>query len=206
MMKKRILSLAFVAVAATAFAQSTTTSTAGKVGINTDAPKETLEVSGTMKVVDLPTAGANKIYNGAATKTGTFTPTKQVVADANGVFGTQDLEKTWFYMPSIVLPLASADVTGHPYSTEISNTGSAFTIDLHEIYKKQFTPTNMVSTASATSPKVYAKNEVDIFVVYYDNKVFENVSFDANKNLKYTVKTDAPVTEHTYINVVFRVK
>lgn len=203
-MKKRILSLAFVAVAATVFAQSTTPT--GKVGVNTDAPKETLEVSGTMKVADLPTAGVNKIYNGAATKTGTFTPTKQVVADANGVFGTQDLEKTWFYMPSIVLPLASADVTGHPYSTEISNTGSAFTIDLHEIYKKQFTPTNMVSTASATSPKVYAKNEVDIFVVYYDTKVFENVSFDANKNLKYTVKAGAVATEHTYINVVFRVK
>lgn len=210
MMKKRILSLAFVAVAATAFAQSTTTSTAGKVGINTDAPKETLEVSGTMKVVDLPTAGANKIYNGAATKTGTFTPTKQVVADANGVLGAREFEKKWFYMPSIVLPLTAADITSHPYVaniTKVAEQAEAVTVslDLYEIYKKQF-GTPAYKTTSTETLKLYTKDELDFFVIYYDNKVFENVQFTADKKLQYTVTAAANVTEHTFMNIVFKVK
>lgn len=210
MMKKRILSLAFVAVAATAFAQSTTTSTAGKVGINTDAPKETLEVSGTMKVVDLPTAGANKIYNGAATKTGTFTPTKQVVADANGVLGAREFEKKWFYMPSIVLPLTAADITSHPYVaniTKVAEQAEAVTVslDLYEIYKKQF-GTPAYKTASTETLKLYTKDELEFFVIYYDDKVFENVQFTADKKLQYTVTAAAAVTEHTFMNIVFKVK
>lgn len=207
-MKKRILSLAFVAVAATAFAQSTTPT--GKVGINTDAPKETLEVSGTMKVADLPTAGTNKIYNGAATKTGAFTPTKQVVADANGVLGAREFEKKWFYMPSIVLPLTAADITSHPYSaniTKVAEQAEAVTVslDLYEIYKKQF-GTPAYKTASTETLKLYTKDELDFFVIYYDNKVFENVRFTADKKLQYTVTAAAAVTEHTFMNIVFKVK
>lgn len=207
-MKKRILSLAFVAVAATAFAQSTTPT--GKVGVNTDAPKETLEVSGTMKVADLPTAGANKIYNGADTKTGTFTPTKQVVADADGVLGARELEKNWFYMPSIVLPLTAADITSHPYSANITKVAEAaeavtVSLDLYEIYKKQF-GTPAYKTASTETLKLYTKDELEFFVIYYDNKVFENVQFTADKKLQYTVTAAAAVTEHTFMNIVFKVK
>lgn len=208
MMKKRILSLAFVAVAITAFAQSTTPT--GKVGVNTDAPKETLEVSGTMKVADLPTVGANKIYNGADTKTGTFTPTKQVVADANGVLGARELEKNWFYMPSIVLPLTAADITSHPYSANITKIAEAveavtISVDLYEIYKKQF-DTPSFKTSTAETLKVYAKDELEFFVTYYDKNVFSNVRFTADKKLEYTITADADVTEHTFMNIVFKVK
>ena len=60
----------------------------GKVGINTNSPKETLDVNGTLKVGDLPTNGtANAIYNGGKNKSTTFTATNMVVADANGVLG-----------------------------------------------------------------------------------------------------------------------
>ena len=64
----------------------------GKVGINTNSPKETLDVNGTLKVGDLPTNGtANAIYNGGKKKSTTFTATNMVVADANGVLGKTNI-------------------------------------------------------------------------------------------------------------------
>ena len=63
------------------------------VGTSTTAPTEILDVNGTARVRNLPANGAaNAIYtqsNGAAsaTQNQTFTATKTVVADANGVLG-----------------------------------------------------------------------------------------------------------------------
>lgn len=63
----------------------------GKVGINTEMPQETLEIKGTLRVTELPTSGG-KIYGSttATVRNTNFTPTKMVVANANGVLGTQD--------------------------------------------------------------------------------------------------------------------
>ncbi|MDO5616913.1 MAG: hypothetical protein Q4G16_12025 [Cruoricaptor ignavus] len=69
-----------------------TASATKKVGVatnNTTPATETFHVNGTTRITDLPTNGtANAIYNGADTKTTTFTATRTVVADANGVLGT----------------------------------------------------------------------------------------------------------------------
>lgn len=64
----------------------------GKVGINTDAPTEILDVEGTLRVRDLPAEGGN-IYNSttSTTKTATFTPKYNIVADANGVLGKEEV-------------------------------------------------------------------------------------------------------------------
>lgn len=60
----------------------------GKVGINTTTPQEILDINGTARVRDLPIDGAtNALYNGAATKTTTFTATAPVLIDANGNLG-----------------------------------------------------------------------------------------------------------------------
>lgn len=59
----------------------------GKVGINTESPKETLEVKGTLRVDNLPQSGTGKIYNGADEANTTFTGVNTVVADANGNLG-----------------------------------------------------------------------------------------------------------------------
>lgn len=91
----------------------------GKVGINTETPKETLQVNGTLQVT-LPEKGsANSIYeNASATeRKGTFTPTKMVVADANGVLGQQDIpalvnadkDKKPFYYIEFELSNVSSD-------------------------------------------------------------------------------------------------
>lgn len=86
-MMKTTLSCGMLLLAAVYFNAQTT----GKVGINTNAPKETLEVNGTLKVDTLPTNGANNaIYNGQNAKNATFTATKTLVADNNGTIGVID--------------------------------------------------------------------------------------------------------------------
>ena len=84
---KTTLSCGMLLLAAAYFNAQTT----GKVGINTNAPKETLEVNGTLKVGTLPANGAKKaIYNGQNTKNTDFTATKTLVADNNGTIGVID--------------------------------------------------------------------------------------------------------------------
>lgn len=87
-MMKTTLSCGMLLLAAVYFNAQTT----GKVGINTNTPKETLEVNGTLKIDTLPTNGAsNAIYNGNNAKNATFTATHMVVADTNGVLGKHSL-------------------------------------------------------------------------------------------------------------------
>ena len=86
-MMKTTLSCGMLLLAAAYFNAQTT----GKVGINTNAPKETLEVNGTLKIGTLPANGAKKaIYNGQNTKNTDFTATKTLVADNNGTIGVID--------------------------------------------------------------------------------------------------------------------
>ena len=87
-MMKTTLSCGMLLLAAVYFNAQTT----GKVGINTNAPTETLEVNGTLKVDTLPTNGANNaIYNGQNTQNATFTATHMIVSDKNGVLGKHSL-------------------------------------------------------------------------------------------------------------------
>lgn len=87
-MMKTTLSCGMLLLAAAYFNAQTT----GKVGINTNAPKETLEVNGTLKIDTLPTNGANNaIYNGQNTQNATFTATHMIVSDENGVLGKHSL-------------------------------------------------------------------------------------------------------------------
>lgn len=69
----------------------------GKVGINTENPTQNLEVNGTFRVVNLPENNTpNAIYNTdkSSQKDKTFTSSKMVVVDENGVFGQQDIPNT----------------------------------------------------------------------------------------------------------------
>lgn len=94
---KRILTTLMVLGAFLAKAQN------GKVGINTETPKETLHINGTLQVSNLPENGAtNSIYTdaNASSRTGTFTPTKMVVADVNGVLGVQDIPTSSSTIPT----------------------------------------------------------------------------------------------------------
>lgn len=63
----------------------------GKVGISTETPTESLDVKGTIRVRELPLKDEpNSIYNGDSNKATTFTPTRTIVSDNNGVLGYID--------------------------------------------------------------------------------------------------------------------
>jgi len=87
-MKKIVLTAFAVSLSVVAYAQS------GKVGINTPTPSETLDVNGTERVRTLPQNGvSNAIYTKpdgttSPNKDQTFTATKALVADDNGVIGS----------------------------------------------------------------------------------------------------------------------
>ncbi|MGV4477754.1 hypothetical protein ACQ1PV_01055 [Ornithobacterium rhinotracheale] len=87
-MKKSLLFLSVV-LGSMAFAQKST----GKVGVNTNTPTETLQVQGTARVTKLPAKGESVSTGRSGNyRAGVpFTPTKMVVADANGVLGTAEL-------------------------------------------------------------------------------------------------------------------
>ncbi|MDO4763607.1 MAG: hypothetical protein Q4A00_04430 [Flavobacteriaceae bacterium] len=87
-MKKGFIFLGLVS-ATIAYSQT------GSVGINTEKPTETLQVEGTLRVTELPLQN-EMIYtksDGTASeqKDQTYTPSKMVVVDANGVFGKADI-------------------------------------------------------------------------------------------------------------------
>lgn len=75
----------------------------GKVGINTESPKETLEIQGTLRVDNLPKSETGKIYNGADVANTTFTGVNTVVSDANGNIG---------YLPMLPIFTAIKGVDG----------------------------------------------------------------------------------------------
>lgn len=87
--KKKMKKYIFSIIAVTVFSLLSF----GQVGVNTQEPTEILDVNGTMRVRDLPENGeTNAIYtqpNGerSENKDQTFTATRTVVADNNGVLG-----------------------------------------------------------------------------------------------------------------------
>ncbi|SHI29761.1 hypothetical protein SAMN05443429_10173 [Cruoricaptor ignavus] len=93
---KIIASIFHLVLFSAAFGQQYT----GKVGINTEEPKEIFDVNGTMRVRELPNRNGGKIYNGNDTKQTDFIPTKTVIADTNGVLGTAER----FYDPAKIFP------------------------------------------------------------------------------------------------------
>ena len=90
-MKNKVLSSLFILCCAFGYSQ-----TNNKLGVNVKAPTESLDVNGTTRLRDLPVSGA---LNAITTKTDgspstakdqTYSATKTVVVDENGVVGTID--------------------------------------------------------------------------------------------------------------------
>ena len=191
---KMIKKLLLLGLAVLPLALSAQTAHNERVGVQTKTPTEQLDVKGTVRVETLPkkgdaiTTGANGAYNNQST----FTPNRVVIADANGVLGSKFAAwPLFFYMPSCIMP---TDQTA-------------------ELYKNQFsipaTPAagavTLVSSPSAGNLPVEGKTDLGYFVTYYDSKVFKDVKVDDNGVLTYKlVSNPAPVTEYTYMNIVFK--
>ncbi|MGG5598885.1 beta strand repeat-containing protein [Myroides sp. C8-3] len=95
----------------------------------------------------------------------------------------------FFYAPSFVVDI------------EPGRTGRK---NVYEIYESQFT--YAISSRSGASLSVYEENELDYFVVYYDDDVFEDVSISEAGVLEYKVVQNPTISARTYFNVVMKLR
>lgn len=105
-------------------------------------------------------------------------------------------------MPSIVLPTDTADPS---YNSDTQE----FTVDLYTLYREQFELTNSASSikgAGATTLPVLASNDLEYFIPYYDNTVFQNITLSNTGILKYKLFAQFTYSEKTFMNIVFKVK
>lgn len=111
-----------------------------------------------------------------------------------------------FYMPSVVLPTNSQNL---PSYVSYDTNSEKYTIDLHQEYKKQFTgsssDTSFKSTG-ATKLISYSEKQLEYFITYYDDSVYQIVKLTDTGVLEYKIKSSGTLTEQTYMNIVFKVK
>lgn len=224
-MKKVILTIGILAGVSSTFAQeeqvSANTSSEenkpkGRVGINTNAPKATLHIEAYNKDTDtdnnpgliIPTVSKDKLnknaheestlvyYSGGSNSayidqnTGSTTEnigSKKGFYYYDGTDWQRIIRKAQFYMPSIVVP-----TTEGPHS-----------INLYKEYIKQYTN----QTNNSNNPlKTYKEDDLDYFVVYYDNNVFTSLNIAGNGVLTYTVTKEGAknISAQTFMNIVLQ--
>ncbi len=228
-MKKVILTIGILAGVSSTFAQ------VGRVGINTNNPKATLHIEAYNKDEDnkdtnpgliIPNVSMDKLetgeheestlvyYSGGTNSayidqnTGSTTEnigSKKGFYYYDGTDWQRIIRKAQFYMPSIVMP----------------TTVDTHTINLYEEYIKQYADSNGSNTFNKQAPnrswniqtnnsnnslKTYAKNDLDYFVVYYDNNVFTDLSITEEGVLTYTVTAEGAknISAQTFMNIVLQ--
>lgn len=148
---------------------------------NSSEPRLEIQSAGTIKMNEY---GNNTI-------TGTGTSLLAVEADGDVVEVNSLTASRIFYPPSIAID---------------ASTNGNFSVNLYTEYTNQFQSVSIVKNPSApTNIPVYAANELDYYVTYYDPAVFRNLSIDDNGLLSYEV-FGQPADYNSLINVVFVVK
>ena len=235
-MKKVILTIGILAGVSSTFAQ------VGRVGINTNNPKATLHIEAYNKDKDnkdnnpgliIPNVSMDKLNeNGHEESTLVYysegsnsayinqndQSTTENIGSKKGVYyydGTdwqRIIRKAQFYMPSIVTP----------------TTVGTHKIDLYEEYIKQYADSNGTNTSNGQAPsrswniqtnnsnnslKTYKRDDLDYFVVYYDNNVFTKLSITGDEDtekragvLEYTVTDQSAknISAQTFMNIVLQ--
>jgi hypothetical protein len=197
------------------------------VGINNESPKATLDVTANItaagspegiiaprltgdqmraKDADYASAQTGAIVYATSVPSAPSTKTANVTAAGyyyfNGtVWRSIGGGSGWFYMPSAVLPVKTSDPRWD---------GTKFNVDLFGVYSQQFTLQNTgmsVKAPSATTlPVKTAATQLEYFITYYDNAVFQNVAVSDDGKLTYTVNAGGTPSEATFMNIVFKEK
>jgi hypothetical protein len=227
-MKKVILTIGILAGVSSTFAQ------VGRVGINTDDPKATIHIKADKDNKDnnpgliIPDVSKDKLDTGEPVESTLVyysegsnsayinqndQSTTENIGSKKGFYyydGTdwqRIIRKAQFYMPSIVTPTTQGD----------------HSINLYEEYLKQYAHKNasnidtrdninipndrpIASREGASPLKTYRKNDLDYFVVYYDNNVFTNLSITEEGVLTYTVTAEGAknISAQTFMNIVLQ--
>ena len=234
-MKKVILTIGILAGVSSTFAQ------VGRVGINTDDPKATIHIKADKDNKDnnpgliIPDVSKDKLDTGEPVESTLVyysegsnsayinqndQSTTENIGSKKGFYyydGTdwqRIIRKAQFYMPSIVVP----------------TTVGEHKIDLYEEYMKQYgyahnnvsnipsgisMPSNrpIASSMNASPLKTYRRDDLDYFVVYYDNNVFTKLKLNIEENgvlktgvLNYEVTAESAknISAQTFMNIVLQ--
>lgn len=237
MNRKKMLVLPLLVVSLMAYSQ---------VGINTESPKSTLDVSlpasyqnGNLAGLSFPslTGDQAELMSTVDLKPGTMIYASSISTNANKDidtvgywYWTGDSTKKWeplnlshksvvsyFYAPSIVLPVLPDGVSvsaTDPIS--YNSTDKVYSVKLFDIYQKQYGLTGNISGANRTALKnpaalslpTLTSLDLDYFVTYFDNLVFDPATITVNDQgtLTYKIVDNSVVSENTYMNIVFKVK
>lgn len=201
-----------------------------RVGINNQAPKATLDVTGkdtytTPPGIIAPRLTGNEIQakdgvygtdqKGAllyatsavtapsGTKTTNITSADYYYFDGAKWIRLGSNGNQFFYMPSIAIPTSPAHFISGDGFTEASG---VFSVNLYNRYVTQFgTPAVRNSTQTTMLP-VFSANKLDFYITYFDPAVFETVAVSNAGVLSFRIKAGAQVTSGTFMNIVFAVK
>ncbi|MEL6122585.1 MAG: hypothetical protein AAFR14_02600 [Bacteroidota bacterium] len=157
----------------------------GDVGIGTTTPSERFHVSG----------GFVRFENYGS---GTYNDTSAnyiLTANSTGVVRELNTAKNtrWFYAPAVTID-ASALASGQQ-------------LDLHQEYIDQFTniPVNQRSPGAPANLPVYAEDELDYIVTFFDSSILTNVSVTADGKLNYDI-IKVPFDNYTIVNIIMLIK
>ena len=110
---------------------------------------------------------------------------------------TSTKDQQFFYMPSIIIPTSSDQVS----------TGQTFgTLDLYNIYVSQFSSAKVKNSSASTNLPIYKVNQLDYYITWYDDTVFDNVVVTDNGVMTYAIKENADVSIGSFMNIIFAVK
>ena len=112
-------------------------------------------------------------------------------------------------MPSIVVPTTVN--TRHEVNLYQEYIKQYAHENISNVYKddKSIIPSSdrpIASSVGASPLKTYRKNDLDYFVVYYDNNVFTNLSITEEGVLTYTVTAEGAknISAQTFMNIVLQ--
>lgn len=229
-MKKVILTIGILAGVSSTFAQ------VGRVGINTDDPKATLHIKADKDNKDnnpgliIPDVSKDKLDTGEPVESTLVyysegsnsayinqndQSTTENIGSKKGFYyydGTdwqRIIRKAQFYMPSIVVPTTVN--TRHEVNLYQEYIKQYANENISNVYKddKSIIPSSdrpIASSVGASPLKIYKKNDLDYFVVYYDKNVFTNLSITENGVLTYTVTAEGAknISAQTFMNIVLQ--
>ena len=119
------------------------------------------------------------------------------------------IRKAQFYMPSIVVPTTVN--TRHEVNLYQEYIKQYAHENISNVYKddKSIIPSSdrpIASSVGASPLKIYKKNDLDYFVVYYDKNVFTNLSITEDGVLTYTVTAEGAknISAQTFMNIVLQ--
>lgn len=133
------------------------------------------------------------------------------------LFLTHKSVVSYFYAPSVALPMSPVGVSTDSSNDISYNASSAtYSVKLFSIYQKQYSlsgnvPGNnrtAIKNASAVGLPTLTSTDLDYFVTYFDNTVFNPSSITLSNDgvLTYQIINDSVASENTFMNIVFKVK